>query len=129
MSWSRETVKIKGHASVAAYRQREFAVHPRISATSGTPATDGQPERHGIALYGYVLTHLPTGLIVASCDDPEELIRTGELLLDSGDWKSRRWQAVTRKMRPLYHELRGAGSWPQQDIDRRSDANVAGVSS
>lgn len=70
--------------------------------------------------FGYVLTHLPTGKCIATCDDPEELLALGEDILDIAPLTTN--LAATRHLiTPIYWRLRDAGRWPEQDIKRRAE--------
>jgi hypothetical protein len=117
-------VEIKDHGPVEASRRKHFAVHQRVSRTSYRPEIDGTPEIHGMPVFGYVLSHLPTGSIVATCDDPEELLSLGDELLAARFTRSKSWKHSVRAILPLYRVLAAAGRWPPQDIARRQEATL-----
>ena len=66
-------------------------------------------------MLGYALTHTPSGGLIASFDDPEELLFLGEELLTAVPASKLRSKSIDRTSRALgriFAALHDADKWP-----------------
>lgn len=124
MAWEAEllTVRMSSgvNVQVKGWRFGTLAVHPRVSEQGPVFAHPGRMSVHD----GHILTHLPTGCIVACARDFEELEALGESLLKLHPLAMRKPGQVLRVISPIYKSLKALGRWPADDLARRLEEGV-----